>query len=88
MANLSTQTGILTVDLIDDLHVDTISFHDSHGAELHRAPVVGRDPVVYLYDGLDGITVQAKAWTGDVCVYEFTVITMFRGTTYTVSFDD
>lgn len=80
--------NIIAVDLIDDLHVDTVTFHDPRGVELHRAPVVARDPVVYLHDGPDGLPVQARAWTGDACVYEFTVITMFRGTTYTVSFDD
>lgn len=78
----------VSVDLIDDAHVDTVTFHDSLGDELHRAAVVGRETIAHHYDGPDGRTVQARAWVGDVCVYEFAVLAMFRGSIYTVSWDE
>lgn len=77
----------VSVDLIDDLHADTVTFHNALGHELHRAPVVGRESIVYHYDGPDRGSVQARAWVGDECVYEFAVLAMYRGCTYTVSWD-
>ena len=87
MSNRTYGPGIVSLDLIDDAHVDTITFHNALGDELHRAQIVGRQSVIYHYDGPDGRTVQARAWVGDVCVYEFAVLMMYRGSTYTVSFD-
>lgn len=87
MADISTGPSTVFFDLIDDLHIDTITFHNADGHELHRAPVVGREPVVYHYDGPDRGTVQTRAWVDDECVYEFGALTMFRGTPYRASFD-
>jgi hypothetical protein len=79
--------NIVPLDLIDDLHADAVTFHNALGDELHRAPIVGRESIVYHYDGPEGRTVQSRVWVGDECVYEGTVLAMYRGCTYMVSFD-
>jgi hypothetical protein len=84
VANLATQTGILTVDLIDDGHADTISFHDEHN-ELHRASIVGREAVHYAPERT--AHVHARAWTGGQCIYVFGALLIHRGSVYTVRFD-
>lgn len=85
MADRTFGDNTVSVDLIDDAQVDTVTFHNALGDELHRAPVVARESIVYHYDGPDGRTVQARAWVGDECVFEFAVLTMYQGSTYTVS---
>lgn len=84
MANVTTGQGVLVVDLIDDMGVDAISFHDEFD-ELHRVRITGRDGVFY---GPGRTThMHAKAWVGKVCVYQFETRLIPAGVVYSVHFD-